>query len=159
RLAVGVLLLDAVGHEVDAHGGLDQRVEGEGVAEGLLEGRPVAQRNDVEHAPRLPRRGRRGNARPSTGHVTRPCPENPGRPRPPRGPRRDALAPPPPKREGPARPSLVEGLSRFVGRVEILALGLDDKRRAAEAALARGRPLEAREAARDILKEVPDSLV
>ncbi|MEZ4302591.1 MAG: dynamin family protein [Polyangiaceae bacterium] len=56
-------------------------------------------------------------------------------------------------------PSLVEGLSRFVGRVEILALGLDDKRRAAEAALARGRPLEAREAARDILKEVPDSLV
>ena len=25
-------------------------------------------------------------------------------------------------------PSLVEGLSRFVGRVEILALGLDDKR-------------------------------
>lgn len=56
-------------------------------------------------------------------------------------------------------PSLVEGLSRFVGRVEILALGLDDKRRAAEAALARGRPLEARDAARDILKEVPDSLV
>ncbi|MBK8256967.1 MAG: dynamin family protein [Polyangiaceae bacterium] len=56
-------------------------------------------------------------------------------------------------------PSLVEGLSRFVGRVEILALGLDDKRRTAEAALARGRPLEAREAARDILKEVPDSLV
>jgi GTP-binding protein EngB required for normal cell division len=56
-------------------------------------------------------------------------------------------------------PSLAEGLSRFVGRVEILALGLDDKRRAAEAALARGRPLDAREAARDILKEVPDSLV
>lgn len=56
-------------------------------------------------------------------------------------------------------PSLVEGLSRFVGRVEILALGLDDKRRAAEASLARGRALEAREAARDILKEVPDSLV
>jgi GTP-binding protein EngB required for normal cell division len=56
-------------------------------------------------------------------------------------------------------PSLVEGLTRFLGRVEILALGLDDKRRAAEAALARGRPLEAREAAREILKEVPDSLV
>lgn len=56
-------------------------------------------------------------------------------------------------------PSLADGLSRFVGRVEILALGLDDKRRQAEAALARGRPLEAREAARDILKEVPDSLV
>lgn len=56
-------------------------------------------------------------------------------------------------------PSLAEGLSRFVGRVEILALGLDDKRRAAEAALARGRSLDAREAAKDILKEVPDSLV
>ena len=56
-------------------------------------------------------------------------------------------------------PSLAEGLSRFVGRVEILALGLDDKRRMAEAALARGRALDAREAAREILKEVPDSLV
>lgn len=56
-------------------------------------------------------------------------------------------------------PSLADGLSRFVGRVEILALGLDDKRRQAEASLARGRPLEAREAAREILKEAPDSLV
>ena len=56
-------------------------------------------------------------------------------------------------------PSVFEGLSRFVGRVEILALGLDDKRRTAEAALARNRPLDAREAAREILKEVPDSLV
>jgi len=52
---------------------------------------------------------------------------------------------------------LEENLSRFLGRVEILARGLDNERRAAEAALSRGRPLEARERARDILAEVPDS--
>lgn len=52
---------------------------------------------------------------------------------------------------------LEENLSRFLGRVEILARGLDNERRAAEAALSRGRPLEARERARDILAEVPES--
>ena len=75
RLAVGVLLLNAVGHEVDAHGGLDQRVEGEGVAEGLLEGRPVAQRYDVGMRQHYPGAG--AAARPPLGgHVTHPYPEN-----------------------------------------------------------------------------------
>jgi hypothetical protein len=54
-------------------------------------------------------------------------------------------------------PRLAEGLSRFFGRVEILARGLDGERRAAESALARGMPLEAREHARAIVEEVPDS--
>ncbi len=52
---------------------------------------------------------------------------------------------------------LVENLSRFFGRVEILARGLENERRAAEVALMRGRPLEARERAREILAEVPGS--
>lgn len=52
---------------------------------------------------------------------------------------------------------LVENLSRFLGRVEILARGLENERRAAEVALGRGRPLEARERARAILAEVPGS--
>ncbi|MCC6552149.1 MAG: dynamin family protein [Polyangiaceae bacterium] len=54
---------------------------------------------------------------------------------------------------------LVEALSRFFGRVEILALGLENERAAAEAALARGMPLEAREHARAILASLPDSAV
>src|SRR5262245_30866084 len=54
-------------------------------------------------------------------------------------------------------PRLVEGLSRFFGRVEILALGLETERRAAETALARGMPLEAREHAREILANLPGS--
>lgn len=52
---------------------------------------------------------------------------------------------------------LVEGLSRFFGRVEILARGAEQDRRAAEEALARGRPLEAREHARSLLEIVPGS--
>jgi cellulose synthase operon protein C len=52
---------------------------------------------------------------------------------------------------------LVESLSRFLGRVEIMARGLENERRAAEVALGRGRPLEARERARAILAEVPGS--
>ncbi|HRI70288.1 MAG TPA: hypothetical protein PK156_38920, partial [Polyangium sp.] len=52
---------------------------------------------------------------------------------------------------------LEESLSRFLGRVEIVARGLDNERRAAEVALGRGRPLEARERARAILAEVPGS--
>lgn len=52
---------------------------------------------------------------------------------------------------------LVENLSRFFGRVEIVARGLENERRAAEVALSRGRPLEARERAREILAEVPGS--
>lgn len=54
-------------------------------------------------------------------------------------------------------PRLVESLSRFVGRVELYALGLDGERRAAEDALTRGRPLEARERARAILAAIPGS--
>src|SRR5690348_10352998 len=54
---------------------------------------------------------------------------------------------------------LVEALSRFFGRVEILALGLEDERSAAEAALAKGMPIEAREYARIILAHLPDSAV
>jgi GTP-binding protein EngB required for normal cell division len=54
-------------------------------------------------------------------------------------------------------PRLVEGLSRFFGRVEILARGLENERRAAEDALARGQPLEARQHARAIVAEVPES--
>src|SRR5262249_51701596 len=49
------------------------------------------------------------------------------------------------------------GLSRFFGRVEILARGLEAERRAAESALGRGQVLEAREHARTIVGEVPDS--
>ena len=56
-------------------------------------------------------------------------------------------------------PRLVESLSRFVGRVELIARGLDGERRTAEEALARGRPLEARERARAILAAVPGSLL
>lgn len=52
---------------------------------------------------------------------------------------------------------LVEGLSRFFGRVEILARGGEGERRAAEAALAKGRALDARDAARDLLERVPGS--
>ncbi len=54
-------------------------------------------------------------------------------------------------------PRLVEGLSRFFGRVEIFALGLESERQAAEGALARGQPLEAREHARAIVAALPDS--
>jgi GTP-binding protein EngB required for normal cell division len=56
-------------------------------------------------------------------------------------------------------PTLVQGLSGFFGRVELFALGLDGARRAALAALERGRPLEAREQAKLILAEAPESLV
>ncbi|MFO0758185.1 MAG: dynamin family protein [Byssovorax sp.] len=54
-------------------------------------------------------------------------------------------------------PRLVEGLTRFFGRVEIFALGLESERQAAEAALLRGEPLEARDHAREILAQLPDS--
>lgn len=54
-------------------------------------------------------------------------------------------------------PPLVEGLSRFFGRVEILARGAEGERLAAEEALAAGRPLEARDHARDLLDRVPGS--
>ena len=54
-------------------------------------------------------------------------------------------------------PRLVEGLSRFFGRVEIFALGLDGERKAAEEALTRGQPLEAREHARALLAALPES--
>lgn len=54
-------------------------------------------------------------------------------------------------------PRLVEGLSRFFGRVEILALGLERERQAAEWALAKGRPLEARDHAKVLLAELPGS--
>jgi cellulose synthase operon protein C len=54
-------------------------------------------------------------------------------------------------------PRLVEGLSRFFGRVEIFALGLEGERQAAEAALAAGQPLEAREHARTIVGALPGS--
>jgi len=54
---------------------------------------------------------------------------------------------------------LVEALSRFFDRVEILALGLEDERAAAEAALAKGDPLDARAHARTILSSLPDSAV
>ncbi|WP_437737837.1 dynamin family protein [Sorangium sp. So ce1335] len=54
---------------------------------------------------------------------------------------------------------LVEALNRFFGRVEILALGLENERSAAEAALAKGMPLDAREHARTILSVLPDSAV
>jgi cellulose synthase operon protein C len=54
-------------------------------------------------------------------------------------------------------PRLVEGLSRFFGRVEIIALGLEGERQQAIAALARGEPLEAREHAREILAQLPGS--
>jgi GTP-binding protein EngB required for normal cell division/tetratricopeptide (TPR) repeat protein len=54
-------------------------------------------------------------------------------------------------------PRLVEGLTRFFGRVEIFALGLESERQAAEAALLRGQPLEARDHAREILAQLPDS--
>ena len=52
---------------------------------------------------------------------------------------------------------LAEGLARFFGRVEILARGADDDRRAAEKALARGHVLEARAHARSLLRQVPRS--
>jgi tetratricopeptide (TPR) repeat protein/GTPase SAR1 family protein len=54
-------------------------------------------------------------------------------------------------------PWLFESVSRFFGRVEIFALGAEDDRREAEEALARGRPLEARQAARALLTKVPSS--
>lgn len=54
---------------------------------------------------------------------------------------------------------LAEGLSRFFGRVEILARGADDERRAAERALERGHHLEARAHARALLARVPRSPV
>jgi cellulose synthase operon protein C len=54
-------------------------------------------------------------------------------------------------------PRLVEGLSRFFGRVEIFALGLESERQAAEAALQKGQPLEARDHAREILAQLPGS--
>lgn len=54
---------------------------------------------------------------------------------------------------------LVEALGHFFGRVEILARGAEADRRAAETALARDRPLEAREHAREMLHQVPGSPV
>ncbi len=54
-------------------------------------------------------------------------------------------------------PRLVEGVSRFFGRVEMFALGLEPERQAAEAALAAGQPLEARQHARTIVGALPDS--
>ena len=54
-------------------------------------------------------------------------------------------------------PRLVEGLSRFFGRVEILARGAEEDRRAADEALVRGRTLEAREHARELVAKVPGS--
>src|SRR5690606_9122193 len=54
---------------------------------------------------------------------------------------------------------LVEALGLFFGRVEILARGAENDRRAAEAAMARVRPLEAREHAREMLAKVPGSPV
>ncbi|AKT40686.1 dynamin family protein [Chondromyces crocatus] len=54
---------------------------------------------------------------------------------------------------------LVEALSRFFGRVEILALGLEEERLSAEAALAKGDPLAARAHARTILASLPGSAV
>jgi len=56
-------------------------------------------------------------------------------------------------------PRLAEGLSRFFGRVEILARGADEERRVAERALNRGDVLEARAAARALLARVPGSPV
>ncbi len=56
-------------------------------------------------------------------------------------------------------PRVAEGLSRFFGRVEILARGANEERRAAERALARGHVLEARAAARALLARVPGSPV
>jgi small GTP-binding protein len=52
---------------------------------------------------------------------------------------------------------LVETLGLFFGRVEILARGAEQNRRDAEMALARDRPLEAREHAREMLAKVPGS--
>jgi GTP-binding protein EngB required for normal cell division len=52
---------------------------------------------------------------------------------------------------------LEESLSRFFGRVEILARGAEEDRRAAERALARGDMLEARAHARALLARVPRS--
>ena len=54
-------------------------------------------------------------------------------------------------------PRLAEGLSRRFGRVESLALGGEEERRAAERALARGHALEARVLSRALLLRVPDS--
>ena len=54
-------------------------------------------------------------------------------------------------------PRLVESLSRFFGRVEILAVGLENTRLAAEAALAKGQALEARDHARELVSRLPDS--
>jgi small GTP-binding protein len=53
--------------------------------------------------------------------------------------------------------TLVESISQFFGRVEVLARGADADRRAAEVALERRRPLEAREWARLLLEKVPGS--
>ncbi len=52
---------------------------------------------------------------------------------------------------------LVEALTQLFGRVEILAMGVDDDRRRAEQALAEGRALEARTSARAVLERVPRS--
>ncbi len=54
-------------------------------------------------------------------------------------------------------PRLVEGLSRFFGRVEIFALGLEASDRPRRRRSARKQPLEAREHARAIVAALPDS--
>jgi small GTP-binding protein len=54
-------------------------------------------------------------------------------------------------------PRLADSLSHFFGRVEILARGAEAERRAAEEALARRRPLDARDHARALLARVPSS--
>jgi GTPase SAR1 family protein len=54
-------------------------------------------------------------------------------------------------------PRLEESLARFFGRVEILARGAEEERRLAEEALLRGRALDARDHARELLARVPGS--
>ena len=52
---------------------------------------------------------------------------------------------------------IADSLSRFLGRVEILARGADDERRAAARAMVEGRPLAARAHAQALLARVPRS--
>ncbi len=54
-------------------------------------------------------------------------------------------------------PPLLESLSRLASRVEILAAGVENERRAAEQMLEKQRPLDAREHARAIITRIPGS--
>lgn len=54
-------------------------------------------------------------------------------------------------------PSLAESVGNWLGRVEILARGAEDERRAAVKALDRGNALEARAHARELLDKAPGS--